>query len=86
MESFSRTKTICEINSHFLIISDKPVMVSSPLTSRSATEPHEPVDLVCEADGVPNVTFTWAKVTKEGENNKGEVIREGEERFEGRYR
>ena len=38
---------------------DKPMIVRSPLTSKAASDLRQTARLVCEAKGVPNVTFTW---------------------------
>jgi len=39
--------------------SDKPIIVRSPLTSKAASDLQQTARLVCEAKGVPNVTFIW---------------------------
>jgi hypothetical protein len=36
--------------------------VKSPLTSKAASDLRETARLICEARGVPNVTFIWSKV------------------------
>ena len=41
---------------------DKPVIKKNPLTDKSAADLGETVRLVCEARGVPNVTFYWGRV------------------------
>ena len=45
---------------HFLN-TDKPQMRKTPLTSKSASDLSETARLVCEAKGVPNVTFAWRR-------------------------
>ena len=40
---------------------DKPQMRKTPLTSKSASDLGETARLVCEAKGVPNVTFSWSR-------------------------
>ena len=42
-------------------LSDKPVISSAPLLSRSAADPGETARIVCEASGVPAVNFTWSR-------------------------
>ena len=42
-------------------LSDKPVISSAPLLSRSAADPGETARIVCEAGGVPAVNFTWSR-------------------------
>ncbi len=46
----------------FFFLTDKPVLKRDPLTSKSAADSGETAALVCEAEGVPNVTFAWARV------------------------
>ena len=41
---------------------DKPVIKKNPLTDKSAADLGDTVRLVCEARGVPNVTFYWGRV------------------------
>ena len=45
---------------YFFLI-DKPQMRKTPLTSKSASDLGETARLVCEAKGVPNVTFSWSR-------------------------
>ena len=58
--------TICNIGNIFMIFlfffTDKPVIKKNPLTDKSAADLGETVRLVCEARGVPNVTFYWGRV------------------------
>ena len=43
-------------------LTDKPIMKKNPLTDKSAADLGETVKLICEARGVPNVTFYWGRV------------------------
>lgn len=42
-------------------LSDKPIIKKNPLTYKAAADLGETARLTCEAQGVPNVTFYWAK-------------------------
>jgi hypothetical protein len=48
--------------SPFSLLSDKPVISPNPLYSKSASDLRETARLVCEAKGVPNVTFAWMRI------------------------
>lgn len=42
-------------------LADKPIIKKNPLTYKSAADLGETASLLCEAKGVPNVTFFWAR-------------------------
>ena len=46
----------------FFSVTDKPVIKKNPLTDKSAADLGDTVRLVCEARGVPNVTFYWGRL------------------------
>lgn len=45
-----------------LCFSDKPIMIKNPIISRAAADIEDTAHLICEARGVPNVTFSWMRV------------------------
>ena len=58
---FLLTPEVRKIYLDFFLFPDKPVVSQTPLFSKSAADLRETARLVCEARGVPNVTFDWMR-------------------------
>lgn len=48
-------------NATYLLVRHKPVIRKNPMTAKSASDIGETARLICEARGVPNVTFSWTR-------------------------
>ncbi|XP_059086903.1 synaptogenesis protein syg-2-like [Tigriopus californicus] len=49
-------------NGSLLMVRHKPIMIENPVISKAAADIKDTGHLICEARGVPNVTFSWMRV------------------------
>ncbi|XP_076321284.1 nephrin-like isoform X2 [Tachypleus tridentatus] len=49
-----------DIKTSILVVKQKPTVARSPPLLKSASENGETAKIICQAEGVPNITFTWS--------------------------